>query len=65
MIQKIPRIIAVGVLTSYIFVMGACLNKQETNVVDAQIRIEKMDIVTTESKIKTQNPANKRKKDGC
>ena len=62
MIQKIPRIIAVGVLTSYIFVLGVCSNKQETNVVDAQIRIEKMDIVMTESKIKTQNPANKRKK---
>lgn len=54
MIQKLPRIFAVGVLTSYIFVLGACFNKQETKTVDAQVRIEKKDVVTTGSAIEIQ-----------
>ena len=52
MIRRIPRIFAVGVLTSYIFVLGACFTEREnTNTVDAHVRIEKADVVTTESAV--------------
>ena len=52
MIRRIPRIFAVGVLTSYIFVLGACFSEREnTNIVDAHVRIEKADVVTTESAV--------------
>ena len=52
MIRRIPRIFAVGVLTSYIFVLGACFTERENmNTVDAHVRIEKADVVTTESAV--------------
>ena len=52
MIRRIPRIFAVGVLTSYIFVLGACFTERENmNTVDAHVRIEKADVVTTGSAV--------------
>ena len=50
--RRIPRIFAVGVLTSYMFVLGACFtDRQKTNIVDAHIIIEPVDVVTTGSAI--------------
>ena len=49
MIRRIPRIFAVGVLTSYMFTLGACFTELEnTNTVDAHVRIEKAEAETTE-----------------